>query len=212
MGKHTVSRTAGRKATTTKVLASVALVGAAASVAGLGTFGSFTSTTSASQAVSTGKVVIGLTQHATAGTTVAATNLVPGDTVQRAVTLTRSSDTEAFGSVRLTTAPTGAASLLTSDATNGLQLKVDQCSVAWVKAASNELTCSGTTTPVVTTRAVVGSNLDLTAATSTLNTAAAASNLRVSMLLPEAANNDFQGLSSTIGFTFDATQRAASFR
>lgn len=217
MGKHTVSRTAaprrtGRKATTTKVLASVALVGAAASVAGLGTFGSFTSTTSASQAVSTGKVVIGLTQHATAGTTVAATNLVPGDTVQRAVTLTRSSDTEAFGSVKLTTAPTGATTLLTSDATNGLQLKVDQCSVAWVKAASGELTCSGTTTPVLANRAVTGTNLDLAAATSTLNTTAAASNLRVSMTLPEAANNDFQGLSSTIGFTFDATQRAANFR
>lgn len=216
MGKHTVSRRsssrlAGRRGTTIKVLASVALVGAAASVAGLGTFGSFTSTTSASQQVSTGKVVIGLTQHATAGTTVAATNLVPGDTVQRAVTLTRSSDTEAFGSVKLTTAATNP-SLLTTDAANGLQLKLDQCSVAWVKAASGELTCSGTTTPVVATRAVVGTNLDLAAATSTLNTAAAASNLRVSMTLPEAAGNEFQGLSSTVGFTFDATQRAANFR
>ena len=135
MGKHTTSS----RRNTAKILASVALVAGAASVAGLGTFGAFTSTTSASQEVATGKLTIGLTQSATAGTTIAASNLVPGDTVQRAVTLTRSSDTEAFGSVKLTTSPT-VSNLLSSDAANGLQLKLDQCSVAWTKVgATSEL-------------------------------------------------------------------------
>jgi hypothetical protein len=201
-------------ASSTKILASVVLVAGAASVAGLGTFGAFTSTTSASEAVATGKVVLGLTQHATLGTTVAATNLVPGDTVQRAVVLTRSSETEAFGSVKLTT--TGAtgvtANKLTTDATDGLKLAVDQCTVAWTKATgSNDLTCvGGTVTALVAARPVVGTNLDLAAATTTLNTSTAAANLRLTLSLPEAADNTFQGLSNTIAFTFDATQRAAT--
>lgn len=62
-------RTLTRK-NATKVFASVVLVAGAASVAGLGTYGSFTSTTSASETVTNGKVVIGLNQHSTLGTTV----------------------------------------------------------------------------------------------------------------------------------------------
>jgi spore coat-associated protein N len=193
----------------TKVLASVVLVAGAASVAGLGTFGAFTSTTSASEAVSTSKVVLGLTQHSALGTTVAATNMVPGDTVQRAVVLTRSSDTEAFGSVKLTTAG-GTANALTTDATDGLQLAVDQCSTGWTKAATtNALTCGGTTTSIISARHVVGTNLDLGAATTTLNSSAAAANLRLTLSLPTTADNTFQGLANTVAFTFDATQRAA---
>ncbi|WP_028636894.1 TasA family protein [Nocardioides sp. URHA0032] len=198
----------GTRKTAVKIFASVVLVGGAASVAGLGTFGSFTSTTSASAATGTGKVVLA-TGASVRGLDVSATNLVPGDTVERTVTLTRSSDTESFGSVKLTTAAT-TNNVLTTDATNGLQMKVDQCSVAWVQpAGGNVLTCSGTTTPVIAQRAVIGSTLDLGAATTTLNTAAAASNLRVTLSLPTSADNTFQGLSNTVSFTFDATQRAA---
>ncbi len=208
MAKHSVSR----RKQSTKILASVALVAGAASVAGLGTFGAFTSTTSASQAVSNGNVVIGLTQNATAGTTVAATNLVPGDTVQRAVTLTRGSTTEAFGSVKLTTTPT-TSNLLSTDGTNGLQLKVDLCSTGWTKVGStSELSCSGTASTVLASRAVVGTNLDLAGATTALNDTGAAANLRIQLSLPAAADNSFQGLSNTVGFTFDATQRTAQFK
>ena len=205
-------RKSGLRASSTKVLASVVLVAGAASVAGLGTFGAFTSTTSASESVATGKVVLGLTQHAALGTTVAANDLVPGDTVQRAVVLTRSSDTETFGSVKLTTAG-GTANKLTTDTANGLQLAIDQCSTGWTKAANtNELTCSGTVTSIIATRPVVGTNLDLGAATTALNGANAAANLRISLSLPTAADNTFQGLNNTIAFTFDATQRAAQYK
>ena len=120
--------------------------------------------------------------------------LVPGDTVQRTVTLSRSTDTDSFGSVKVTTTAT-TNNLLTSDATNGLQLKIDQCSVAWVKPAGNDLTCSGVTTPVVAQRAVIGTNLDLAAATTALNAVGATSNLRVTLTLPTAADNAFQGLN-----------------
>jgi spore coat-associated protein N len=199
----------GTRSTAVKIFASVVLVGGAASVAGLGTFGSFTSTTSASQATGTGKVLLTATDGVQA-MTVPATNMVPGDALQRTITLVRSSDTESFGSVRLTT--TGStANVLTSDATNGLQLKVDQCSVAWVKpAGSNDLTCSGATTVVLAQRAVIGSAVDLPVATTALNGAGAASNLRATLSLPTGADNAFQGLANTVTFTFDATQRAAN--
>lgn len=204
-------RTSLRK-NTAKIFASVVLVGGAASVAGLGTFGSFTDTTSASESVSAGKVDINLSQHASLGTTVAATNLVPGDTIQRAVTLTRSTDTEKFGSVLLSTTA-GTANLLSSDATSGLQLAVDQCSVAWAQVGTtNQLTCAGTTTSVLASRAVVGTNLDLSAATTALNAVGAASNLRLSMTLPVSAGDTFQGLTNAVTFKFDATQRTAEFR
>lgn len=197
--------------TTTKILASVVLVAGAASVAGMGTFGAFTSTTTATESVASGKVVLGLSQHASLGTTVAASNLVPGDVVQRAVTLTRSSETEAFGSVKLTT--TGStANLLTSNVSDGLQLAIDQCTGGtWTKAAStNDLTCTGgTVTSILATSPVVGANRDLAAATTALNAAPAKSELRLILSLPATANNDYQGLSNAITFTFDATQRAA---
>lgn len=205
-------RTSAFSTTSAKIFASVVLVGGAAGVAGLGTFGAFTDTTSASTSVSSGKVDIGLTQHATLGTTVAAADLVPGDTVQRAVTLTRSVDTEKFGSVLLTTSA-GTSNVLSSDATKGLQLTVDECSVAWTKVGTtNQLSCSGTTTNVVASRAVIGTNLDLAVATTSLNATGAASNLRLQLVLPTAADNTFQGLSNVITFTFDATQRTAEFR
>ena len=92
-------------ATAVKIFASVVLVGGAASVAALGTYGSFTSTTSASETVSTGKVVLN-SAAGVRGLSVDATGLVPGDTVQRTVTLSRSNDTESFGSVKLTTTAT----------------------------------------------------------------------------------------------------------
>ena len=205
-------RTSAFSTTSAKIFASVVLVGGAAGVAGLGTFGAFTDTTSASTSVSSGKVDIGLTQHATLGTTVAAVDLVPGDTVQRAVTLTRSVDTEKFGSVLLTTSA-GTTNVLSTDATKGLQLTVDECSVAWTKVgATNQLSCSGTTTNVVASRAVIGTNLDLAQATTSLNAVGAASNLRLQLVLPATADTPFQGLSNAITFTFDATQRTAQYR
>jgi len=200
----------GSRKTAVKIFASVVLVSGAASVAAMGTYGSFTSTTSASENVSTGKVVLN-SAAGVRGLSVDALGLVPGDTVQRTVTLTRSNDTDSFGSVKVTTAATSN-NLLTSDATNGLQLKIDQCSVAWVKPAGNDLTCSGTTTNVVAQRAVIGTNLDLGAATTALNAVGATSNLKVTLTLPTGADNTFQGLTNTVNFTFDATQRTAEAR
>ena len=199
--------------TKTKLLASAALVAAAAGAAGLGTFGSFTSTTSASQAVSAGTVTIGL---GTAGSTdnrltVAASGIVPGDTIQRVVKLSNTG-TQALSAVTLSTTAT-ISSALDTDATNGLQMTIEKCSTSWTEAGSAPAytyTCSGagTVSTVLASTPVIGSNLALNNLSAL--TAGNSDVLRVTLSFPSGAGNTLQGASSTINFAFTGTQRTAS--
>lgn len=196
--------------TRAKVLASGALIAGAAAAAGLGTFGSFTSSTSASAQVASGSVAINVGDPTTAANrlSVAANNIVPGDTIQRAVTLSNTG-TAGLSGVTLTTAAT-TSSILNTDA-NGLQMQIDSCPSAWTEAGTAPAytyTCTGATTVVLASRPVIGSNLDLGALNSL--TAGKSDNLRVTLTFPAAAGNDLQGQSSVIGFTFTGTQRGAT--
>jgi spore coat-associated protein N len=198
-----------------KVLASTVLLGAAASVAGLGTFGTFTSTTSASAAVASGTVRIDV---GTAGSgnrlSVAATGLVPGDSVSRAVTLTNSGD-QALAGIGLITAAT-TSSKLDTDAAMGLQLTVEACSVAWAETgtATTGYTYSCPSTATRSTVLAPGAVIRSTPALGNLTalTAGKADNLVVKMTLPDGADNTFQNLRSTISFSFTGTQRGATSR
>lgn len=187
-----------------KVLLTVALVAAAAGVAGLGTFGTFTSTTSASTTATTGTVAIALGPTGTAYYSADVTGLVPGDSVQRALKVSNTGDAQ-IGSVTLTTLAT-ASSVLDSDTANGLKMKIESCSVPWAEtsASSRTYTCSGTTSSVYDGPIITSKNLGIK---DTLN-AGNDSYLRFTGSLPTSADNTFQGKSSTIKFTFDATQRA----
>jgi predicted ribosomally synthesized peptide with SipW-like signal peptide len=194
-----------------KLLWSLAALAAAAGIAGLGTYATFTSTTSASQTTTAGTVTIalGATGAATNRLNVNATGLVPGDTIQRSVNLINSGN-QNLASITLTTAASPS-SLLDSDATNGLQMVVDKCSVAWTEAGSTPAftyTCSGTTSSVLATRAVIGSAIALSNLGAT--TAAATDFLRVTLTFPSGAPNTLQGLTSTITYTFNGTQRVAT--
>lgn len=197
------------KSTSGKILASVALVGTAAAVAGMGTYGAFTSSTTASQDVKAGTIKIALGQTAADTLNVPVTGLLPGDSVEKLVTLANTGDS-ALGTVSLTTADTAVpASLLSTDATNGLQLLIENCSTAWTGAAA-PFTCSGTKTTVLAPSAVVGANRALTNLTSLTN--GKTDNLKVTTTLPKAAPDTFQGAASTIKFTFDATQRTETVK
>ncbi|HSC49245.1 MAG TPA: TasA family protein [Gaiellaceae bacterium] len=200
------SRTTG--STSKKLLATVAVLGAAASIAGLGTYATWTSTTSQSHTISTGTVTIslGATGAATNRLNIGASGLVPGDTIQRSVDLTNSGSID-LASVTLTTSASPS-SLLDTDATNGLQMVIDKCSQAWTEAGPPyTYTCGGTTSSVLTSRSVVGSNVALSNLGAT--TAGATDHLRVTLTLPSAAGNTFQNQSSTITYAFTGTQRAA---
>jgi hypothetical protein len=195
--------------TTGKILASAALVGTAAAVAGLGTYGGFTdSTTTADQQVTAGTTDIELNSGTLTNTV---TGLLPGDSVEKLVTLSNAGDS-GFNAVTLTTAlPLEAtANLLTGDATNGLQLTIESCSGAWTSVPNGVDTCDGTTKPVLATTRILGTGVALNNLASL--TASASDNLKITTSLPESADNTFQGLSSTVQFTFDATQRTGTIR
>ena len=198
--------------TTKRLLGSFAVVGVAAAMAGLGTFATFTSSTSASHTISSGTVSIALGSTGAANRlTVGASNVVPGDTIQRSADLINNGGASAdnLSSIVLTTtaSPT---SLLDTDATNGLQMSIDKCSVPWTEsgaAPAYTYTCSGTTSTVLASRAVIGANLPLSGLASL--TTGSTDHLRVTLTLPTAAPNTMQGLTSTISYNFAGTQRVA---
>jgi spore coat-associated protein N len=192
-----------------KMLMTLVVLGVAASIAGLGTFATFTSSTAAqAENLSTGTVSIAL---GTANRlTVGATNLVPGDTLQRAVDITNdgSAGTSSVGTISLTTAASSS-SQLDADATAGLQMNIDKCSIAWTESGPPyTYTCGGTTSTVLASRAVIGTDVSLSNMSSV--TAGSTDRLRVTLTLPSGAGNSLQGQSSTINYTFTANQRAAA--
>lgn len=194
-----------------KVLLSLGALGTAAGMAGLGTFATFTSSTSASQSTTSGTVTIalGATGAATNRLTVAASGVVPGDTIQRSFDVSNSGNTN-LASITLTTtaSPTN---VLTTDTTNGFQMVVDRCSAAWTESGVSPAftyTCSGSLTTIIASRAVIGSNLAL-AGLSAL-TAAGSDHLRVTLTLPTTADNTFQGLTTTLTYSLTGTQRVAT--
>jgi predicted ribosomally synthesized peptide with SipW-like signal peptide len=192
-----------------KLIATIAIVGAAASIAGLGTYATFTSSTSQSHTISSGTVTIalGATGASTNRLNIGASGLAPGDTIQRSVDLTNSGSLD-LASVTLTTTASPS-SLLDTDATNGLQMVIDKCSVAWTESGPPyTYTCGGTTSTVLASRAVIGSGLALSNLGST--TAGATDHLRVTLTLPSGAGNTLQNQSSTISYAFTGTQRAAT--
>lgn len=190
----------------------------AGGMAGLGTFAAFTDTTAASNTIASGTVDINLgAVGANNRLTVGATGLVPGDTLQRRVKVTNAGS-ENLATVTLSTAAT-TSSLLNTDATNGLQMKIEKCggTVGWTESASTPYTYTcdatiagdnlGTRSAVLARRAIIGTDLALTGM-STL-TAGSTDDMVATVDLPSTAGNTFQGLSSTISYTFNATQRAA---
>src|SRR5262245_20027285 len=198
-----------RRPRTQRLLATAAVLGATASIAGLGTFATFTSSTSASHTVSSGTVVValGAAGASTNRLNVDATAIAPGDTIQRSVDLIDQGTID-LASVTLTTQAT-TSSILDTDATNGLQMVVDKCSQAWTESGPPyTYTCGGSTSTVLSSRAVIQSGVTLNNLSAL--TAGNTDHLRVTLTFPSGAGNTFQNKSSTIQYTFTGTQRAAT--
>jgi spore coat-associated protein N len=197
-----------------RLIGTFAVIGVAAAMAGLGTFATFTSSTTASHTISSGTVSIalGATGASTNRLTVGASNVVPGDTIQRSADLINNGGASAdnLSSIVLTTTASPS-SLLDTEATNGLQMVIEKCSAPWTEAGTAPAytyTCSGTTTTVLSSRAVIGANMPLSNLSSL--TTGSTDHLRVTLTLPTAAPNTMQGLTSTISYNFVGTQRVAA--
>ena len=204
--------TARGASTKTRLLRTGAVLAATGLVSTAGTYATFTHSVNEAQSLASGTVLIQFVGAAGAATnrlTVAATGIVPGDTMQRAVDI-QNNGTQDFASVALTTSAT-TTSLLDTDATNGLQMVIDKCSAVWTESGTSPsftYTCGGTTSSVLATRAVIGSGL----AMSNLSTITAGltDHLRVTLTFPSVAGNTLQGLTSVVDYSFTATQRTGS--
>ncbi|MCU1613239.1 MAG: uncharacterized protein JWO98_779 [Frankiales bacterium] len=196
-------------ATTKKVVGSLAIAGTAAAVAGLGTFGTFSdSTAPLNTTVASGTVDINLAQPSGAfAVPVTTTGFVPGDSLSRAVNLSNNGDT-ALTSVSLASTAT-AASILTTDTVNGLQLSVKSCSVPYTQGGTSTAatyTCSGTEKTVISGPAVSTNILN---GLNSVN-AGGVDYLVFSVSLPAGADNTFQGKSATLSLVFSGTQRTGT--
>jgi predicted ribosomally synthesized peptide with SipW-like signal peptide len=185
----------------------------AASISGLGTFAAFSDTETGSTAIDSGVVAMTIGANGTANRlSVAATDIVPGDTVDRVANLTVDSTTTSTPSSITLSTSASVSNLLTSDTTHGLQMEIASCSVPWTEAGSSPAytyTCSGTQSAVLASRPIVGSDLAL----SNMGLEPGTTNyLRVRVTLPSTAGNTFQDLGTTVTYSFTANQRAATNR
>ena len=200
-----------RRVSVAPMMATVGLIGVTAAVVGGLAFATFTSTTSVTQNVNSGTVAFAsLTPSGTGQRlSVAATDIAPGDTIQRAVTLTNTGSINMDASaVRLTTSATTSSLLYTGG--NGLTMTIDKCSVAWTESAfPYTYTCGGTTTTVLASSPVIGTNVALA---NIVTTPATPNHLRVTLTLPTAADNTYQNQTSVISYSFAGTQRAGTNR
>jgi hypothetical protein len=144
-------------------------------------------------------------------------NLVPGDIVNRYVTLTNSGTVDGIG-LTLKTAQTGTATLIsdgTGSATNkALRLSVKSCSVAWDPITG---VCGGTEA-VELAATPIGSLTSATNLTSSTLATGAVRYLQMKIELPDQNEttingvlpaNTVQGGTVNVTYTFDLAQRLA---
>jgi hypothetical protein len=147
-------------------------------------------------------------------------NMAPGDVNNVYVDLTNGTASN-LAAQNLTLAVSGTGSnLLTTSPTKGLAVAVNQCSVAWVvNPTNNTATCSGTTTPMMTSTAVSVLSATPGSVVSGSITAGTVWHLQVSVTLPSQSEttlngvlpgSTIQGLSTTLTYTFDEGQRTAT--
>ena len=184
-----------------KIVASIAILVAAAAIAGLGTYATFTSSTSATHTIASGTLTL-TAPFSRLGT--GASPIAAGDTMQRAIDLSYSGSIS-FSAVTLTTTASPS-SLLDTDVTDGLHIVIDKCSVAWTESGPPyTYTCSGATSSVLASSAIIGSNVALSNLTLT---AGSTDHLRATITFPSTAGNTLQNQSSTLTYLFTGTQRA----
>ncbi|MDF1605015.1 TasA family protein [Nocardioides sp. YIM 152315] len=188
----------------TKILASIALVAGAATVAGVGTFGAFTDTTTADTSVETGVVDVRMNGGGQ-GVELDLSNMVPGDKVQVPITISRGAGSVKLGDLAVTTNATN------NTLTSKLILGVDKCSQAWTTSA-DKLSCNGSTTPVYIgpSNIAVQSVHDVWWTQSWINTLNddKAIYLRATLSLPSSAGNDVAGQTADITWSVTGTQRS----
>jgi hypothetical protein len=210
---------ATKKKRTWRPLAGAAIVISVAAIAGQSVLASLNATAfnTTAQNINAGTLKLDLANNGNGfGTSIA--NVVPGDVVNRYVTLTNSGTLNGIG-LTLKTAQTGTPSLITDGispiTTKALKLTVTSCSVAW---NTTNGVCSGTPTEELAST-VIGSLTSATDLTSSTLNSTAVRYLQMKIELPDQNEttvngalpaNTVQGGSVDVTYTFDLKQRLAT--
>jgi len=208
--------TATKARTTRKIVGSLAIIGAAAAVAGLGTFGTFTdSTTPLNASVVTGTLSLDLNAVGSSSINVNVANMVAGDKITRAFDLANTGELN-FSGITVQSVDTNTTkSILSTDKVNGLQLGMKSCSVAYTERVTNGVptyTCSGTETTLISDALSSGAQVSQTLTGAASLVAHKTDHLAVSLLLPANADNTFQGKSAAMSVSFTGTQADGTAR
>lgn len=211
--------TKAKKKNPWRALAGAAIVVSVATIAGQSVIASLNATAfnTVAQQISAGTMNLDLANSGN-GFGQNITNVVPGDVINRYVTLTNSGSINGIG-LSLKTAQTGTPSLI-SDGTGGvttqaLRLTVTGCSVAWDTVNG---TCSGTTSTELAATPI-GSLTSATTLTSSTMNSGVVKYLQMSINLPDQNEttingalpaNTIQGGSVNVTYTFDLAQRTAT--
>lgn len=210
---------ATKKKRTWRPLAGAAIVISVAAIAGQSVLASLNATAfnTTAQNINAGTLKLDLANNGNGfGTSIA--NVVPGDVVNRYVTLTNSGTLNGIG-LTLKTAQTGTPSLITDGispiTTKALKLTVTSCSVAWNTTTG---VCSGTPTEELASTVIGSLTSATTLAGSTLNSTAVRY-LQMKIELPDQNEttvngalpaNTVQGGAVDVTYTFDLKQRLAT--
>lgn len=203
---------------TEKVLLSAAAVVAAASVAGVGTYAGWNTSQAQTQAVSTGTFTMAITGNGFATATNAVSNIAPGDSVTRYISV-QNSGTTAWKSLTLAvsgTQPSG--SFLLDGTSSGLQMEVQSCATAWSDTTPAS-TCSGGATSQLSGNLDVAMSPKELLPVSTTLASLASHYLKVTVSLPSAVGSGtdttapgsdyskYGNKTASLTYTIKATQR-----
>jgi spore coat-associated protein N len=200
-----------------RMLAACAVAAAGLAITGGGVYAALNATAfnTAPQAASSGTLSLTMASNGT-GFSQAISNLAPGDTVNRYISLTQG-DTLDGKDITLGVAD-GTPTLLTTSATKGLRVTVTSCPTAWTPGTGAG-TCSGTPTVLLASTPLSTLTAGPVAVKAGANAASSVLNLQISLALPDqtetvtngvAPAGTIQGLSSALTWTFGETQRTAT--
>lgn len=196
-----------------RLIAAFAVGAAGLAITGGGVYAALNATASNTTAQNATSGILSLEMTNEAGFTQAVSNLAPGDTVNRYVTLQQGADLAGQNlSLGVKAAPS---TKLTNDDIKGLHVTVTRC-VGGTWTTSGAGTCSGTTqelAPKTPLKTLLTSPATLIQGSIE---AGSSFNLQVSLTLPDQDEttingdvpaNSIQGLSSALTWTFSETQR-----
>ena len=200
--------------------AGAAIIISVAAIAGQSVLASLNATAfnTAAQNINAGTLKLDLANSGNGfGTSIA--NVVPGDVINRYVTLTNSGTLDGIG-LTLKTAQTGTQTLITDGTgavTNkALKLTVTSCTVAWNTTTG---ACTGGTTATELASTVIGSLTSPVALTNSTMSSGAVKYLQMKIELPDQNEttingalpaNTVQGGAVDVTYTFDLKQRLAT--